>query len=56
MILWKNFHQDASWVWTRSSQTRFTKWSGREINVNSFFNPNGFAIVDILPEWDRVVA
>jgi hypothetical protein len=26
---------------------------GREINVDSFFNPNGFAIADLLPQDDN---
>jgi hypothetical protein len=29
---------------------------GREINVNSFFNPNGFAIVNLLPQGDSFTA
>jgi hypothetical protein len=40
--------KDIGWVWTRGSQTGSSKYLGREINIDNFFNPNRFAIVDLL--------
>jgi hypothetical protein len=39
-----------------ASRTGSSNDRGREINVDSFFNPNGFAIVDLLPQGDRFTA
>jgi hypothetical protein len=38
------------------SRMGFSNDRDREINIDSVFNPNGFAMVDLLPQEDSFVA
>jgi hypothetical protein len=40
----------------RTPKTGSSKDGDRDINVDSFFNPNGFTIVNLLPQWDSFTA
>jgi hypothetical protein len=40
----------------RTPRTGSSKDGDRDINVDSFFNPNGFTIVNLLPQWNSFTA
>jgi hypothetical protein len=55
-VLWKIFPKGCWLSLDEEPQNGFVQLSGREISADRFFNPKGFAIVDLLPQKDSFTA